>query len=616
MEFTPNFNDERRRLPVDPNAPQNGGTFGVGDRQRHVSATTSYFARPDAPGYGTTTRSCIDTAAPGRDRRSRPTSTASRSPTRSSTAAPAPGIRELDALLDVARRRSLFGDGDLDEVAIYADALSAATIAEHFAQLRHEPAPVAVVHRHAEPGQPGQPVTFNGSARATPTATHRRYEWDLDGNGTYETDTGTTPTTIDARYATRARSTVGLRVTDNAGRRPTTQTQTLSDRATSRRPPPSRDAQPGGPGQTVTVQRLGLHRPRRHDRQVRVGPRRQRHLTRPTPARPRPPRSTYATAGHGQRQPARHRQRRRHRHHHAHAHRQRRRRGHLRADACSPRPGLTDYWRMGEASGTTLANAQGSQPAPRRRRHARRRRRGHRRRRHRRPLRRRQRLRHAPTSTCPAHQQADGRVLAEVERLRQRRPPGDGVHTELQPRTPAASWSTPTPPSTAAPSPSASARGARATTCSSPARAPAPGTTTRSCSTPRRRRDPDHALRRRPARHLHQARQRHRRRQLRQLQLYLMSRAAQRLFGAGDLDEVAIYNRALSAADDRRPLRAAAGPPGGRTRFTATPNPVAAGQRSPSTRSPRAIPTARSPSTEWDLDGNGTYETDTGRPPR
>ena len=35
-------------------------------------------------------------------------------------------------------------------------------------------------------------MTFDASASADPDGTIAKYEWDLDGNGTYETDTGTT----------------------------------------------------------------------------------------------------------------------------------------------------------------------------------------------------------------------------------------------------------------------------------------------------------------------------------------------------------------------------------------------------------------------------------------
>ena len=95
-----------------------------------------------------------------------------------------------------------------------------------------------------------------------------------------------------------------------------------------------------------------------------------------------------------------------------------------------------------------------------------------------------------------------------------------------------------------------------------------------------------------------------------------MSRAATALFGAGGLDEVALYNRALSAGDDRRPLRArsdeqgadglASRPP--RTRSTP-------GQTVSFNASASSDPDGTIAKYEWDLDGNGSYETDTGTTP-
>ena len=68
----------------------------------------------------------------------------------------------------------------------------------------------------------GRPVTFNGAGSSDPDGTIAKYEWDLDGNGTYETSTGTTPTTTHAFTASRAPIQVGLRVTDNGGKTGTT----------------------------------------------------------------------------------------------------------------------------------------------------------------------------------------------------------------------------------------------------------------------------------------------------------------------------------------------------------------------------------------------------------
>ena len=64
------------------------------------------------------------------------------------------------------------------------------------------------------PALPGQTVTFNGSTSSDPDGSITKYEWDLDGNGTYETNTGTTATVTRA-YPTEGNVNVGMRVTDN-----------------------------------------------------------------------------------------------------------------------------------------------------------------------------------------------------------------------------------------------------------------------------------------------------------------------------------------------------------------------------------------------------------------
>ena len=60
-------------------------------------------------------------------------------------------------------------------------------------ELRHQPAADGVVHDlAANPVATGQPVTFDASGSTDPDGTIVKYEWDLDGNGTYETNTGST----------------------------------------------------------------------------------------------------------------------------------------------------------------------------------------------------------------------------------------------------------------------------------------------------------------------------------------------------------------------------------------------------------------------------------------
>ena len=64
-------------------------------------------------------------------------------------------------------------------------------------------------------------VNFDGSASSDPDGTIVKYEWDLDGNGSYETNTGSTATTTSS-YPSAGEYQVGLRVTDNSGATATT----------------------------------------------------------------------------------------------------------------------------------------------------------------------------------------------------------------------------------------------------------------------------------------------------------------------------------------------------------------------------------------------------------
>jgi YD repeat-containing protein len=78
------------------------------------------------------------------------------------------------------------------------------------------PAPTASFTATPNPIEPGQTVSFDAAASSSPTGTITRYEWDLDGNGSFETDTGSTPTTSKS-YADAGTVAVGLRVTDDQG---------------------------------------------------------------------------------------------------------------------------------------------------------------------------------------------------------------------------------------------------------------------------------------------------------------------------------------------------------------------------------------------------------------
>ena len=79
------------------------------------------------------------------------------------------------------------------------------------------PAPTASFTASPTTIEAGQTVSFDASASSAPSgSTITRYEWDLDGNGSFETDTGSTPTTSKT-YPDAGTVAVGLRVTDNQG---------------------------------------------------------------------------------------------------------------------------------------------------------------------------------------------------------------------------------------------------------------------------------------------------------------------------------------------------------------------------------------------------------------
>ncbi|MEY2435134.1 MAG: hypothetical protein QOC92_4859, partial [Acidimicrobiaceae bacterium] len=66
------------------------------------------------------------------------------------------------------------------------------------------------------PALVGHAVTFDGSPSADGSHTVARYEWDLDGDGSYETDGGASAT-ASRSYATVQTLQIGLRITDSTG---------------------------------------------------------------------------------------------------------------------------------------------------------------------------------------------------------------------------------------------------------------------------------------------------------------------------------------------------------------------------------------------------------------
>jgi YD repeat-containing protein len=76
--------------------------------------------------------------------------------------------------------------------------------------------PLAALSVGPNPALTGQPVTLDATGATDPDGTIVKYDWDLDGNGSFETPGGTTPTLVHA-YPNPGAFDVGVRVTDNDG---------------------------------------------------------------------------------------------------------------------------------------------------------------------------------------------------------------------------------------------------------------------------------------------------------------------------------------------------------------------------------------------------------------
>jgi YD repeat-containing protein len=213
MEYTPNFNSFPGGFLIDPNAPQEGGRFGVaignGSARNNV-----FFARPSA-GQWHHYAFVMDSAAAAADQ-IRPY-VDGKAVAFTKTASGTGGGNFANSSLHFMSRAAsaLFGAGSLDEVAIYNRALDAATIAAHYAG--NPQAPTASFNTSPNPADVGQTVNFDASSSSSPNGAIAKYEWDLDGNGSYETNTAAGAVANNS-YLAPGTVTVGLRVTDAAGK--------------------------------------------------------------------------------------------------------------------------------------------------------------------------------------------------------------------------------------------------------------------------------------------------------------------------------------------------------------------------------------------------------------
>jgi PKD repeat protein len=253
MEFTPNFNNSAGGFLVDPNAPEFGGTFGVG-LGVNSSRNSVFFPRPSV-GVWHHYAFVLDTTA-GAANEITPYVDGQPVSTQQESAGSGGGTFANSTLYLMSRAGSaLFGNGSLDELAIYNQPLDAGTVFQHYNSHGNNTPPNATFTTSANPVRPGQSVTFDASGSTSSDASITDYHWDLNGDGIYDTDTGTNPT-LTTSFPTAGTYNVSLRVIDA-----NTATATATRSLTVGNLPPiaklSAAPNPALTGQTVTLNAAG-----------------------------------------------------------------------------------------------------------------------------------------------------------------------------------------------------------------------------------------------------------------------------------------------------------------------------------------------------------------------
>lgn len=107
------------------------------------------------------------------------------------------------------------GFGQFTARVIVTDNDGAKTVATFLVNVQNEP-PVAALSISPSTALTGTPITLSADGSLDPDGTIAKYEWDLDGNGSLETNSGANPTIVRS-FPNRMRVTVKVRVTDNDG---------------------------------------------------------------------------------------------------------------------------------------------------------------------------------------------------------------------------------------------------------------------------------------------------------------------------------------------------------------------------------------------------------------
>ena len=210
MEFTPNFNNNAGGFLVDPNAAD--GTFSVAIGQG-ASRNIAAFQRP-TPGVWHYYAFVLDTTQSGATTITPYVDGQAVSYTKQGFSGTGAGNFADSTLYLMSRGgSSLFGTGQLAQLAIYNGALNLQRIQDHFNSYGTNPRPTASFTISPNPAPLNGTVTFDASSSSYAKGSIIQYQWDLNGTGTYS-QTTTSPT-ITTSYSSQQAITVGLRVVDS-----------------------------------------------------------------------------------------------------------------------------------------------------------------------------------------------------------------------------------------------------------------------------------------------------------------------------------------------------------------------------------------------------------------
>ena len=209
MEFTPNFNSFSGGFMVDPNSAN--GTFAV-SLGRNAARNSINFTRPTA-GVWHYYAFVLDPTQPAANEITPYVDGQAVSYTKPASGTGAGSFANSSLYLMSRGGTQLFGAGNLDELAIYNGALDLQRVQDHYNSWGTNPRPTAALTITPNPAPLNHTVTFDASGSTYSKGSITKYEWSVDGSGTYN-HTTTTPT-FTASYSTEQTITASVRVTDS-----------------------------------------------------------------------------------------------------------------------------------------------------------------------------------------------------------------------------------------------------------------------------------------------------------------------------------------------------------------------------------------------------------------